>query len=116
MRTPYFLYAAIAIPIVDVVAFLLVCAIQGIQHPPSSGGNVGNYDLSGLGVLIIWAGVTVIAGIVLSVVSICRKERGRILATVCLILYLLPLLWTAVHIFNFELAKSRLQKFEQAKP
>jgi len=115
MRTPYFLYAAIAVPIVDVLALLVACVIEGLRHPTSAGGNVGNYDLSGLGVIIMVAGISTLAGLAFSMISLWRKERGRMVAVICVALYLLPILWATTHVLGFELSKWRYERFEAAQ-
>lgn len=113
-RTPYFLFAALAVPIVDIIAWLLFGLIDGLRHP-TSGGNIGGYDLSGLGILISVAGVSVVAGLLFSVTSLWRNERGRSLALICAVIYALPVLWAATHVLGFGQAKGRYDRFEASQ-
>ena len=94
---------------------MLAAVIDELRHPKSEGGNVGGYDMSGLGVIIAVAGVSTILGLIFSVLSIGRQERLRPLAVICLVVYLLPGLWTATHLLNFELGKGRLERYEEAQ-
>jgi hypothetical protein len=56
MRRPYFLVAAV-VPVVGAVIFALACLAQRFLHSDSAGGNIGNYDLSGLFEFIFWVSI-----------------------------------------------------------
>jgi hypothetical protein len=108
-RTPYFLYAALAVPIVDIIALLLM---EGLPHS-NTGGNAGNYDLSGLAIIIPMAGISTVVGLAFSVISLWKNERARWLSAVCVIFYALPFLWTATQVLSFVLSKARYDRSVQ---
>lgn len=114
MRTPYFLYAAIAVPVIDAIVLLLTWLFDGFTRW-NSGGNAGGYAISVLGTIVFLIGVSTIAGLAFSIVSLWRKERGRTLAAVCIALYVMPCLWTTGKIIRMEVSKWREERFEAAQ-
>jgi len=114
MRTPYFLYAAIAVPFVDAIALFTTWLFDGFARW-NTGGNAGGYAIGVLGTIVLLAGISTIAGLVFSIVSIYRKERGRTLAAVCVALYIVPCVWTTGKIALREISKWRGERFEAAQ-
>jgi hypothetical protein len=100
-RTPYCLCGALAIPAAYII--FLIMGYWHSLHPSSEGGNIGGNDLSGVFTVFVILGGLFLLGLLLTVISLIRKEKWRSLAYACLCLYLLPLLLLAFKFSNFFL-------------
>ena len=88
-RTPIFLFLAGGVGLLWAAYFLIAALINGL-HLDHSGGDIGGYNLKGVGIFIFVAGASAILGLVFSLLSLYRREKYRGLAFFSMCIYFLP--------------------------
>ena len=114
-RRPYFLFGAAAIPLVW-GALIVITMVGGAGFPDHSGGNIGNYNIGpGIAVLIFAGGGSVLLGLILTTISLVRREELRSIGLACLLFYLLPIMWSLSHYLQFLRSRYLYQQYKQAQ-
>ena len=88
-RKPICLSIATGIVVLWIGYFVIAAAINGI-HPGGNGGDIGGYNLKGLGTFLLIAASSATVGFVSCIFSLWRREKYRTLAWVGTIFYLGP--------------------------
>jgi hypothetical protein len=98
VRTPYFLFAAIVIPVLEAIVFSIIYKVEYIQVFSPDLKQIGGYYVLSVGswIPIDIEGCTILLGLVLTSISLFRRENFRAVVICCFCIYLLPVVLTLV--------------------